>query len=147
MRIVTSLTLDGAQFWQQPQPEAATNSRVWRPPHRQGRAVNIELAAYVLQLKTERSGVTSAIPILRWVSAQRNSNGGFSSTQVSKRRFLIFLLFTFESGLLLVESSTLYLCRLKGSDYTCGSCYTLLGSVENGVPQLPQVYQFCFENY
>lgn len=73
---------DGQQFWEQPQPEAPKNTKSWRPPHKQGKAVNIELAAYALQVKTERSGPASAIPILRWLSAQRNSNGGFSSTQV-----------------------------------------------------------------
>jgi len=71
----------GQQYWEQPQPEPTKNTRSWRPPHQQGKAVNIELAAYVLQLKTERTGPSSAIPILRWLSAQRNSNGGFSSTQ------------------------------------------------------------------
>ncbi|KAF6027606.1 hypothetical protein EB796_014085 [Bugula neritina] len=72
---------NGEQYWQQPQPEPVSNTKVWRPPHRQGKAVNIELAAYVLQLKVERSGVASAIPILKWISGQRNANGGFSSTQ------------------------------------------------------------------
>jgi len=66
-----------------------SNTKVWRPPHRQGKAVNIELAAYVLQLKVERSGVASAIPILKWISGQRNANGGFSSTQVSSFNNLI----------------------------------------------------------
>lgn len=82
MHYMQCSSVGGFQYWEQPQPEPATNSRAWRPPHKQGRAVNIELAAYVLQLQVERSGVASAIPIVKWVSAQRNSNGGFSSTQV-----------------------------------------------------------------
>ena len=59
--------------------------------------MNIELAAYVLQLKTERTGPASAIPILRWLSAQRNSNGGFSSTQVKitdNDKYMCFTLHT-----------------------------------------------------
>ncbi|XP_067949557.1 CD109 antigen-like [Watersipora subatra] len=71
----------GMQYWHQPQPTPATNSKAWRAPHQQGRAIDIELAGYVLQLVTERSGVTEAMPILKWISSQRNSNGGFSSTQ------------------------------------------------------------------
>ncbi|XP_067949274.1 CD109 antigen-like [Watersipora subatra] len=76
-----AITEGGMQYWHQPQPTPATNSRAWRAPHQQGRAIDIELAGYVLQLVTERSGVTEAMPILKWISAQRNSNGGFSSTQ------------------------------------------------------------------
>ena len=78
----TQCILGGMQYWHQPQPTPATNSKAWRAPHQQGRAIDIELAGYVLQLVTERSGVTEAMPILKWISSQRNSNGGFSSTQV-----------------------------------------------------------------
>jgi CD109 antigen len=71
----------GMQYWEQPTPTPAANTKAWKPPHRQGKAVNIELAAYAILVKTERTGIVSALPTVRWLSSQRNANGGFSSTQ------------------------------------------------------------------
>lgn len=78
------------QYWEQPQPTATTNSLVWRPPHQQSRAIDIELAAYAILVKTEKTGVVAALPIVRWISSQRNANGGFSSTQVPELSALDF---------------------------------------------------------
>ena len=51
-------------------------------------AVDVEMTSYVLLATlngVDQSRVSSALPIVRWLSAQRNSNGGFSSTQVYRR--------------------------------------------------------------
>jgi len=48
-------------------------------------AADVEMTSYVLLAtlrSLEQSQLTSALPIVRWLSTQRNSNGGFSSTQV-----------------------------------------------------------------
>lgn len=82
VKVYAYLSVGGMQYWEQPQPTPTKNDKVWRPPHRQSKAVNIELAAYATLVKTEKTGVVSALPIVRWLSGQRNANGGFSSTQV-----------------------------------------------------------------
>lgn len=79
------------QYWEQPVPKPASNSKVWRAPHHQGKAVNIELTAYAILTKTEKSGVVSALPAVRWLSGQRNANGGFSSTQVCTSIAVLYL--------------------------------------------------------
>lgn len=44
-------------------------------------AVNIEMTAYALQAFLLAGQDSEAIPILKWLIAQRNENGGFQSTQ------------------------------------------------------------------
>ena len=45
-------------------------------------SVDVEMTAYCLLTYLQRGLVTEALPIMRWMVAQRNSNGGFASTQV-----------------------------------------------------------------
>ena len=75
--------LGDTEHWQLPQNKPLYNNRVWRAPYTSSRAVDIELTAYVLQLKLEKDGIGQTLPIVKWLSAQRNRYGGFSSTQVS----------------------------------------------------------------
>jgi len=44
-------------------------------------SVDVEMTAYCLLTYLQRGLVTEALPIMRWMVAQRNSNGGFASTQ------------------------------------------------------------------
>lgn len=47
---------------------------------------DIELTSYILLAKLENYNQTDAasyIPIVKWINSQRNSLGGFYSTQVS----------------------------------------------------------------
>jgi len=70
-------------YWEQSVPQAAANKKAWKPPHVQGKAVNIELAAYALMTYSSLGfGGSKGLPVLRWLTGQRNANGGFSSTQV-----------------------------------------------------------------
>ena len=55
---------------------------MWRPPYTQYRSVDIEMTAYALLVHTINEDVDGAVPIAKWIVAQRNPNGGFSSTQV-----------------------------------------------------------------
>ncbi|NWX21537.1 PZP protein, partial [Aegotheles bennettii] len=65
----------------------------WQRPGRQlhgtrAPSAEVEMTAYVLlaQLTTPapaREALALASPIAKWISAQQNPNGGFSSTQVS----------------------------------------------------------------
>jgi len=48
-------------------------------------AANVEMTSYVLLATLDRlnqSQATVVLPIVRWLSTQRNGYGGFSSTQV-----------------------------------------------------------------
>ena len=52
-------------------------------------AADIELTAYalmtyILQAKEDSSLIDQAMPIVRWLTKQRNAQGGFASTQVSR---------------------------------------------------------------
>ena len=54
----------------------------WRAPYQRARSVDIEMTAYALLTYTRRRDVSGAVPIAKWIVSQRNSMGGFSSTQV-----------------------------------------------------------------
>lgn len=60
------------QFWVSSAP---TLSESWQP-----RSLDIEVAAYAL-LSYLKHQVSEGIPVMRWLSRQRNSLGGFASTQ------------------------------------------------------------------
>ncbi|EGW06594.1 CD109 antigen isoform X1 [Cricetulus griseus] len=60
------------QFWLSSAP---TFSQSWQP-----RSLDIEVAAYAL-LSHLQHRVSEGIPVMRWLSRQRNSLGGFASTQ------------------------------------------------------------------
>jgi len=70
-------------YWSQPIEEKGETEFVgWTPPHVQSNAINIELTSYVLIVYAGRQDVRNGLMILRWLTSQRNSDGGFSSTQV-----------------------------------------------------------------
>ncbi|KAG8513202.1 CD109 antigen, partial [Galemys pyrenaicus] len=63
----------GMQYWVSP---VSRLSESWQP-----RSLDIEIAAYVLLSHFLQFQVLEGIPIMRWLSSQRNSLGGFASTQ------------------------------------------------------------------
>ncbi|XP_041450764.1 CD109 antigen isoform X1 [Drosophila obscura] len=62
--------------WWSKAAEQPTPSTVWRP-----RSNDVELTAYVLIALLEQSPAETSLPIVKWLIGQRNSNGGFASTQ------------------------------------------------------------------
>ena len=67
---------DGVPFWTSP-PGLAQS---WQP-----RTADIEMAAYAL-LSLHRLGrLVEGIPIMKWLTQQRNHLGGYGSTQVRPR--------------------------------------------------------------
>lgn len=46
-------------------------------------SAEVEMTAYGLLTYTLLGDVASALPVVKWLSQQRNSLGGFSSTQVT----------------------------------------------------------------
>uniref|UniRef100_A0A0P6J8B7 CD109 antigen n=1 Tax=Heterocephalus glaber TaxID=10181 RepID=A0A0P6J8B7_HETGA len=63
----------GERFWASP---TSTLSQGWQP-----RSLDIEVAAYALLSHFLQLQASQGIPIMRWLSRQRNSLGGFASTQ------------------------------------------------------------------
>ncbi|XP_072711400.1 CD109 antigen [Ciconia boyciana] len=60
-------------FWITPASEISDS---WQP-----RSIDIELAAYALLSHFHQDRLAEGIPIMKWLSQQRNHLGGFSSTQ------------------------------------------------------------------
>ena len=56
---------------------------VFVPPYQQARSLDIEMTSYALLIYARRRDLTGGLAIAKWIVAQRNANGGFSSTQVS----------------------------------------------------------------
>ncbi|KAH3836725.1 hypothetical protein DPMN_110099 [Dreissena polymorpha] len=69
----------GTIHWHKDQ-EASIQSH-WQPAHSQANPIDIEMTAYNLLVTAEAGDMSMGLPILKWITAQRNSNGGFSSTQ------------------------------------------------------------------
>ncbi|XP_043921643.1 CD109 antigen-like [Protopterus annectens] len=63
----------GMQFWNTPSSGLSSG---WQP-----RSTDIELAAYVLLSHFTLKKFAEGIPIMKWLSQQRNHLGGYSSTQ------------------------------------------------------------------
>ncbi|PKK33140.1 CD109 molecule, partial [Columba livia] len=61
------------RFWITPASEISDS---WQP-----RSIDIELAAYALLSHFHQDRLAEGIPIMKWLSQQRNHLGGFSSTQ------------------------------------------------------------------
>lgn len=62
----------------------------WRPPYHRKPSNAIEMTGYGLLTYLAKDDLGGAALIVRWLSEQRNSFGGFSSTQV----FTYFILNT-----------------------------------------------------
>ena len=65
------------RFWMKPRTEK-DKSNPWSSVTQ---SVDVEMTAYALLTYLQRGLVTEALPIMRWMVSQRNSNGGFASTQ------------------------------------------------------------------
>ncbi|KAH8325843.1 hypothetical protein KR067_008813, partial [Drosophila pandora] len=66
------------KWWSKVDPTSSSEvGRVyWKP-----RSNDVEITSYVLLALLEKEAADKSLPIIKWLIAQRNSNGGFSSTQ------------------------------------------------------------------
>ncbi|NXA40224.1 CD109 protein, partial [Eudromia elegans] len=64
---------DQFRFWITPASEISDS---WQP-----QAIDIELEAYALLSHFHQNRLAEGIPVMKWLSQQRNHHGGFSSTQ------------------------------------------------------------------
>uniref|UniRef100_A0A0A1WID3 CD109 antigen n=1 Tax=Zeugodacus cucurbitae TaxID=28588 RepID=A0A0A1WID3_ZEUCU len=58
--------------------EAPTEDDIWRW---QPRSNDVEITSYILLAILDKEGAENALPVIKWLISQRNSNGGFASTQ------------------------------------------------------------------
>ena len=68
-------------------PIARPNGFRWSNPYYRARGADIEMTAYALMTytllaETDPSLIGQAMPIVKWLTKQRNALGGFASTQV-----------------------------------------------------------------
>ena len=82
---VWSFTVDGLKYWHKATGDDSTTPVPgrWRAPYQRARSVDIEMTAYALLTYTHHQDFSGAVPIAKWLVSQRNSLGGFSSTQVN----------------------------------------------------------------
>ncbi|TDH00772.1 hypothetical protein EPR50_G00191930 [Perca flavescens] len=64
---------DGVPMWSSPDGSLSSS---WQP-----RSADIEMVSYLLLAQHKLGHVTQALSLMKWLSQQRNPNGGFGSTQ------------------------------------------------------------------
>ncbi|XP_048243479.1 alpha-1-macroglobulin-like [Haliotis rufescens] len=69
-----------SKHWMDPSPPKPTGYFHYRW-YRDTEAKSIEMTSYALLLYSLTSNVTEGLPVMRWISNQRNDRGGFISTQ------------------------------------------------------------------
>ncbi|XP_064546524.1 CD109 antigen isoform X1 [Drosophila montana] len=70
---------DGRKWWTKAPEKSFTSAErltYWRPSSN-----DVEITSYVLLALLEEEPADASLPIIKWLIAQRNSNGGFTSTQ------------------------------------------------------------------
>lgn len=72
---------DGLIYWQEKPEGNKPNDNPWWRPYYRPRSADIEITAYALLAFTLNKDISVGLPISRWLSQQRNSLGGYSSTQ------------------------------------------------------------------
>ena len=76
-----NLFSDGLKHWHKVQSSSSSHSH-WRPSHQQSNPIDIEMTSYALLIHAVNNDFAGGMPIMKWITGQRNSNGGFASTQV-----------------------------------------------------------------
>jgi CD109 antigen len=70
---------DGKKWWSKPVPKDDKN-----PWYSLSRSADVEMTSYALLTYLRRDQLSDATSIMKWLVKQRNVEGGFSSTQVSR---------------------------------------------------------------
>ncbi|KAK3727995.1 hypothetical protein QZH41_015943 [Actinostola sp. cb2023] len=80
-----AIVKDGQMHWEKKVKPKKQNAHYWFPPYHRSSSSNIEMTSYALMAMigdgTDSKAIGDAMPIIRWISKQRNALGGFSSTQ------------------------------------------------------------------
>ena len=84
---------DGKKYWSASVVPPNTVNRPWYDTYYQSPPLDIEIASYALLYYVHTHQLTEGAPVLRWLTTQRNSMGGFRSTQVNINESLFSLFF------------------------------------------------------
>ncbi|XP_052721975.1 CD109 antigen-like isoform X2 [Crassostrea angulata] len=71
---------DGMKHWHKAQTQTDSH-HYWSPPHRQSNPIDIEMTSYALLVYASNNQFTDGLSVMKWITSQRNPQGGFSSTQ------------------------------------------------------------------
>ncbi|KAH3834858.1 hypothetical protein DPMN_108191 [Dreissena polymorpha] len=77
----------GQVHWERDNAEKVPASEMWW--YRASSAEVVMTAYVMMSMLTSSGGAYETAPIVQWLTRQRNSYGGFSSTQVTFHRFLV----------------------------------------------------------
>lgn len=66
------------KWWSKEAEKKKEDSSMW---YFVPRSNDVEITSYIVSALLDRESVESVLPIIKWLISQRNSNGGFSSTQ------------------------------------------------------------------
>lgn len=81
-RVILLNVSDGLMYWQEKREDNKPNDNPWWRPYYRPRSADIEITAYALLAFSLNKDISVGLTISRWLSQQRNSLGGYSSTQV-----------------------------------------------------------------
>jgi len=77
------------KYWDKKKPEPVDSKPkmegdvlIWKPPQHQAKTSAIESTAYAMMSYLTLNKISDAVPIMRWLVSQRNSLGGYGSSQV-----------------------------------------------------------------
>ena len=76
----------GLMYWTEKKDDKYKDNS-WSRPYYTPRSADIEITAYALLSFTLVHDVSTSLTISRWLAEQRNSMGGYSSTQVNIELF------------------------------------------------------------
>ncbi|XP_028411916.1 CD109 antigen-like isoform X2 [Dendronephthya gigantea] len=71
---------DGTLHWKQ-SSSVNSKSSPWLRPYYRPPSADVEITSYVLLVYAHRNNTQNGLPIAQWLAQQRNSLGGYSSTQ------------------------------------------------------------------
>ena len=76
------LLTGGMMYWEEEGNGGSQYSEDWQPPYYSPPSQDIEISAYALLTYARRNDISSAVPVLKWLTSKRNELGAYDSTQV-----------------------------------------------------------------
>ncbi|XP_071127944.1 CD109 antigen-like isoform X2 [Mytilus edulis] len=76
-----AIVKDGMKHWHKAQTTTSSHHHYWSPPHKQSNPIDIEMSSYALLVYAHNKAFADGLSVMKWLTTQRNSNGGFASTQ------------------------------------------------------------------
>ena len=87
---VNILTSDGIRHWHRVQTKPTPRHyHYYRPHYVQADPIDIEMTSYALLTYAAENDFAGGIPVMKWIMNQRNSWGGFGSTQVNNILYFV----------------------------------------------------------